>query len=51
MYSHGTGKYSSENVHRSAAQTGGHAKVFHIALDIKIHAAEFSLNPGRNNNL
>lgn len=48
MYSHGIGNCSPENVHCSAAETGGHAEIFHVVLDIEMCEAEFSHNLGRN---
>lgn len=48
MYPHGTGKHITENIHHSAAKAGGHADIFHVALDIKLCEAEFSHKLGWN---
>lgn len=48
MYPHGTGKHITENIHHSAAKTGGHADIFHVALDFKFCEAAFSHKLGWN---
>lgn len=47
LFPHETDKYVPESLQRSSTETGGHAKVSHVALDVTVSADKFSLSPRR----